>query len=58
MFANPFFSSDDKHLHRTVFPLGHQIGLLISDLPERGHVPALYGWRHGVVRERGYHELP
>jgi hypothetical protein len=58
LFSKPFFSEDDRHLHRAVFPLGHQVGLLISDLPERGHVPALYGWRHARVVERGFHELP
>jgi len=57
-FGNPFFSDDDKHLHRTIFPRGHQIALLISHLPGRGHVPALFGWRDAMVASRGYYELP
>jgi len=55
VFGHPFFSSDDKHLQRAVFPQGHQVGLLISDLGERGLVPALYGWRAAMVHERGFH---
>jgi proteasome lid subunit RPN8/RPN11 len=49
-----FFSSDDVALHRTVFPGAHQLGLLLSVRAAR-IIPALFGWRRGVVTHRGYH---
>jgi hypothetical protein len=55
--ARPFFSSDDIHLHRVCFPQAYQIALLISDLPDNGPTPTLFGWRNGVVAERGYSTL-
>jgi proteasome lid subunit RPN8/RPN11 len=58
LFARPFFSSEDVHLHRVCFPQAYQVGLLISDLPEKGLTPALFGWRKGIVNERGYDTLP
>lgn len=57
LLAEPFFSNEDEHLHRTVFPVAHQVGLLISNLGDRGLVPTLYGWRNALVTERGFHEL-
>ncbi len=58
LFAEPFFSSDDIHLHRVCFPQAYQIALLISDLPDRGSTPAIFGWRTGMVTERGYSAVP
>lgn len=55
VYARPFFSADDVHLHRTCFPLAYQVALLISDLPEEGPTPEVYGWRAGRVVARGYH---
>jgi proteasome lid subunit RPN8/RPN11 len=54
-YAQPFFSRDDRHLHRTCFAPGWNVALLISDLPERGLTPALFGWREGRIVPRGYH---
>ncbi len=54
LFAHPFFSSEDLHLHRVCFPQAYQIALLISDLPGAGTTPALFGWRAGMVSARGY----
>ncbi len=56
-FARPFFSPEDVHLHRTCFPQAYQQALLISDLPEAGHTPALFGWRAGQVSSRGFRVL-
>ncbi|MBW2270515.1 MAG: hypothetical protein JRH16_18270 [Deltaproteobacteria bacterium] len=55
--ARSFFSPDDIHLHRTCFGRAHQIALLISDLPEAGPTPALFGWREGTVVPRGFHAV-
>jgi hypothetical protein len=57
MFGRPFFSAEDIHLHRVCFPYPYQIALLISDLPDAGLTPALFGWRSGVVSARGYHAV-
>jgi len=57
-YATPFFSRDDCHLHRTCFAPGWNVALLLSDLPERGLTPALFGWREGRVVPRGYHLMP
>lgn len=51
--AGIFFSSEDCGLHRTVFPLAHQVGLLISD--RGGMVPAVFGWRRGLIVPRSFH---
>ena len=53
-FARPFFSAEDVHLHRTCFPQAWQLALLVSDLPETGPTPALFGWRMGKVTQRGF----
>lgn len=57
-FARPFFSREDGHLHRTCFPQAWQLALLVSDLPDDGWTPALFGWREGRIVERGYRTLP
>jgi proteasome lid subunit RPN8/RPN11 len=56
VFAHgPVFSTDDVHLMRVCFPRGFQIALLVSDVAQRGLVTTLYGWRRGLVQERGFH---
>lgn len=52
--ARPFFSSEDVHMHRTIFPRAFHVALLVSD---RGREPLdvnLFGWRHGMVVARGF----
>jgi hypothetical protein len=56
-FARPFFSAEDVHLHRTCFPRAWSIALLVSDLPDGGPTPALFGWRMGKVVRRGFGRL-
>jgi hypothetical protein len=55
LLAKPFFSSDDIHLHSVCFPQPFQVSLLISDLPDTGATPAVFGWRAGMVSARGYY---
>jgi proteasome lid subunit RPN8/RPN11 len=57
-FARPFFSLDDRHLHRTVFERAHQVALLVSDLPDEGQRSALFAWRRGRIMRRGFHVTP
>lgn len=56
-FARPFFSAEDIHLHRTCFPRAWSLALLVSDLPDAGPTPALFGWRAGQVVRRGFRRL-
>lgn len=57
LLASPFFSADDIHLHRVCFPQPYQVALLISDLPDTGATPAVFGWRFGTVSPRGYYTV-
>jgi proteasome lid subunit RPN8/RPN11 len=53
-YATDFFSKDDVFLHRTCFPRGYQIALLLSD--HGGTIPSvsMFGWRRGEVAARGF----
>jgi proteasome lid subunit RPN8/RPN11 len=57
LLASPFFSADDIHLHRVCFSQPYQVALLISDLPDTGATPAVFGWRTGMVSTRGYYAV-
>jgi hypothetical protein len=50
-----FMSGEDCLLHRTVFPRAHSVALVISDSPCSGVSWALFGWKRGVVAERGFY---
>lgn len=51
--AKPFFSPEDRSLHKAVFGRAFDIALLLSDLGE--HVSAdLFGWQAGRIDARGY----
>jgi proteasome lid subunit RPN8/RPN11 len=52
--AEPFFSEDDVHLHRTCFPKAWQVALLASDVPAHGRLVSLFGWRDAVVTARSF----
>jgi proteasome lid subunit RPN8/RPN11 len=56
--GEPFFSTDDVHLHRVCFSRAYHVALLVTDTPRRGLVPTLYGWQQGMVTERGFYTLP
>ena len=51
-----FFSKDDCDLHRTVFARAYQLGLLLS-VRDDGIIPALFGWRRGIITARSFHLL-
>jgi len=51
----PFFSGEDRHAHTTAFPAAFQTAFVftVTDDGIRHHC---YGWRRGVIRERGFIE--
>jgi len=51
-----FFSEDDVCLHETVFPAAYHTALVVTNTDE-GLQHALFGWRHGMVGQRGFHIL-
>lgn len=55
--ALPFLSSEDRLLHRTVFPRAYSVALLITDSPQSGMSWALFGWRAGLIVQRGFHVI-
>jgi len=55
--ATSFFSAEDVHLHHVCFPQPYQVALLISELPDTGSTPAVFGWRAGTVSTRGYYAV-
>jgi len=53
VMAKPFFSPEDRCLHKTVFGRAFDVALLLSDLGE--HISAdLFGWQAGRIEARGY----
>ncbi|HPC59781.1 MAG TPA: hypothetical protein PKX23_03905 [Verrucomicrobiota bacterium] len=50
------FSAADCALHRTVFPLAHSLALVVT-VSDAGVRPALYGWREGLIVQRGFSVL-
>jgi len=57
VLSQPFFSTTDIHMHRTVFPRAFHCALLVSDLGRDELDVSFYGWRHGVVAARGFEVL-
>jgi proteasome lid subunit RPN8/RPN11 len=54
-----FYSQDDVHLMETTFEQPYMVGLLAAIDPRIeqtiGHLPVrLYGWRHGMIQQRGF----
>ena len=56
-FSEPFFSETDCALHRTVFGRPFDVALLVSDIGDTELAMNLYGWRHGMIQERGFQVL-
>ncbi|MBN2507578.1 MAG: hypothetical protein JXQ71_12875 [Verrucomicrobia bacterium] len=54
--GQPFFSSEDCALHRTVFWKAHSVALLITNGPAAMNV-AMFGWHRGLIRPRGFYLL-
>ena len=51
-----FFSEDDVCLHESVFSKAFHIALVATNTDD-GKKHALFGWREGMVRQRGFHIL-
>ena len=51
-----FFSAEDCLLHRTVFPMAHCSALVVTNT-DAGLKYAMFGWRHGIIAQRGFHIL-
>lgn len=51
-----FFSEDDVHLHRTVFPRAYSIALVVSLVDDETKF-SMFGWREGAVKPRAFHVL-
>ena len=49
----PFFSEEDVDVHASCFPRAWQSALLVSDVGEPERRLTCYGWRGGIVVERG-----
>jgi hypothetical protein len=54
-FRLPFYSREDCELHAACFPRAWSLGLLVSDHGTETPSVTLYGWRDGVIVERGFH---
>jgi hypothetical protein len=55
--SGEFFSAQDVALHRCVFPRAYSVALVISDSYATGLTWPMFGWRNGVVLQRGFHVL-
>jgi hypothetical protein len=53
----PFFSPEDVHMHRAIFPRAFHVALLVSDHGRESFDVSLFGWRHGMVVSRGFDVL-
>lgn len=50
----PFFSAEDVHMHRAIFPRAFHVALLVSDHGREPFDVSLFGWRHGMVVSRAF----
>jgi hypothetical protein len=55
--ASGFFSAHDRALHRTVFPRAYSLGLVVNVVDGERPTHSLFGWRGGVIAERGFRRL-
>jgi hypothetical protein len=53
--ARDFFSDHDRFLHRTMFPRGHAIALVVNDWEFAPPTLSLFGYRAGLIDVRGFH---
>lgn len=54
--SGPFFSVQDRALHRTVFCRAYSVALVVTE-SETGEQHTLYGWRNGQVEQRAFYVL-
>lgn len=50
-----FYSGEDRHLHRTIFPRGYSIALVVNDIGFADPTFSMFGWRDGLIAARGFH---
>ena len=55
--AGDFLSEPDRVLHRTVFPRGYSVALVVNLITAAEHTYSLFGWREGLLQTRGFHRL-
>jgi len=53
--AKGFFSQDDQAMFRTVFPRAYSLALVCSDAPIGRPTFSLFGWRNGMIGQRGFY---
>jgi proteasome lid subunit RPN8/RPN11 len=54
VYSRPFFSEADRSVHRTVFPRGYSVALLLSWLGDDEPSCDLFGWQHAGIGMRGF----
>ena len=52
-----YFSDQDRLLHRTVFPAAYSVALVVNELAADTRTLSMFGWREGVLHQRGFHVL-
>lgn len=57
VLSRPFFSRDDRELHRVVFDTAFSVALLLSDIGEASLCYNWFGWRQGSIAARGCYLL-
>lgn len=57
-FAKGFLSTEDQHLHRTIFPRAFTCAITVNDVSDDEITHTLFGWRQGVLARRGYYLTP
>ncbi len=55
-FSKNFFSHADAALHRMVFPRAFSVALVVTNT-DAGLKYAMFGWRNGVIAQRGFSVL-
>jgi hypothetical protein len=55
--AAGFLSAHDRALHRTVFPRAFNLALVVNVIEGDRPTHSLFGWRCGVIVQRGYRVL-
>ncbi len=55
--AGGFLSSHDRALHRTMFPHPYGLALVVNHLDSRIQTHSAFGWRRGMLEQRGFHVL-
>ena len=52
-----FFSAQDRHMHRAMFPRAYSLALVVNDIAYDEPTLSMFGWRRGEIDGRGFHVL-